>query len=198
MTLLTIFLQHQEAALELVMTTVLHSVSYYGWQATIGDVKIETLLLVAVHSHSEKLYITSKALLAYMPGTSGVEVLLDSDQLCLIVRQLSIAPATSESTTKEYSVREILTIIKAVTRVSDNCTGLLEQGLEETLDALMEQADETANAVAAEITWRIAAASGGPDVEEELIESCSPESIVGELSTISYSTAKNTVVFLNA
>jgi len=176
------FLQHQEAALELVMTTVLHSVSFYGWHATIGDINIGTLLLVAVHSQSEKLSITSKALLAYMPGTSGVEVLLDRDQLCLIVRQLSIAGTTSESTNKEYSAVEILTITKAVTRVSENCTGLLEQGLKETLDVLMEQGDKTVNAVAVEITWRIAAASGGPDVEEELMKSCSPaESTLGEL-----------------
>ena len=177
-------LQHQETALELVMTTVLHSVSYYGWHATIGDTDIETLLLVAVHSHSEKLSITSKALLAYLPGTSGVDVLLDRDQLCLIVKQLSIAAATSESTNKEYSVREILTIIKAVIRVPDNCTGLLEQGLEETLDALMEQANETANAVAAEITWRIAAASGGADAEDELMEGSMTERTLGELSII--------------
>ena len=177
-------LQHQETALELVMTTVLHSVSYYGWHATIGNTDIETLLLGAVHSQSEKLSITSKALLAYLPGTSGVEALLDRDQLCLIVKQLSIAAATSESTTKEYSVREILTITKAVIRVSDNCTGLLEQGLEETLDALMEQANETANAVAAEITWRIAAASGGADAEDELMEGSMTERTLGELSII--------------
>jgi len=31
------------------------------------------------------------------------------------------------------------------------------------------------------MTWRIAAASGGPDVEEELMKSCSPESTLGEL-----------------
>jgi len=185
MTSFTIFsLQHQETALELVMTTVLHSVSYYGWHATIGNTDIETLLLGEVHSQSEKLSITSKALLAYLPSTSGVEVLLDRDQLCLIVRQLSIASATSESTAQEYSVREILTIIKAVIRVSDNCTGLLEQGLEETLDALMEQADETANAVAAEITWRIAAASGGADAEDELMEGSMTERTLGELSII--------------
>ena len=177
-------LQHQETALELVMTTVLHSVSYYGWHATIGNTDIETLLLGAVHSQSEKLSITSKALLAYLPGTFGVEVLLDREQLSLIVRQLSIASATSESTAKEYSVREILTIIKAVIRVPDNCTGLLEQGLEETLDALMEQANETANAVAAEITWRIAAASGGADAEDELMEGSMTERTLGELSII--------------
>ena len=177
-------LQHQETALELVMTTVLHSVSYYGWHATIGNTDIETLLLGAVHSQSEKLSITSKALLAYLPGTFGVEVLLDREQLSLIVRQLSIASATSESTAKEYSVREILTIIKAVIRIPDNCTGLLEQGLEETLDALMEQANETANAVAAEITWRIAAASGGADAEDELMEGSMTERTLGELSII--------------
>ena len=177
-------LQHQETALELVMTTVLYSVYYYGWHATIGNTDIETLLLVAVHSQSKKLSITSKALLAYLPGASGVEALLDRDQLCLIVKQLSIAAATSESTTKEYSVREILTITKAVIRVSDNCTGLLEQGLEETLDALMEQANETANAVAAEITWRIAAASGGADAEDELMEGSMTERTLGELSII--------------
>ena len=170
-------LQHKEAALELVMTTVLHSVSYYGWHATIGDINIETVLLVAVHSRSEKLSITSKALLAYMPGTFGVEVLLDRDQLCLIVRQLSIAAAT-----KEYSVREILTITKALTRVPYNRTGLLEQGLEETLDDLMEKDDETVNAVATQIAWTIAAASGDAGVEEELIESSSTESNLGKLS----------------
>jgi len=80
-----------------------------------------------------------------MPDTSGVEVLLDRDQLCLIVRQLSIAGTASESTNKEYSAVEFLTITKAVTRVSENCTGLLEQGMEETLDALMEQGDKTVN-----------------------------------------------------
>ena len=180
-------LQHQETALELVMTTVLHSVSYYGWHATIGNTDIETLLLGAVHSQSEKLSITSKALLAYLPGTSGVEALLDRDQLCLIVKQLSIAAATSESTTKEYSVREILTITKAVIRVSDNCTGLLEQGLEETLGTLTEEVDETANAVAAEIIWRIAAASGGAGVKEELMEGNMTERTLGVLSIYSYS-----------
>jgi len=58
--IMMLFLQHQEATLELVMTTVLHSVSYYGWHATISDINTGTLLLVAVHSQSEKLSITSK------------------------------------------------------------------------------------------------------------------------------------------
>jgi len=164
-----ISLQHQEAALELVMTTVLHSVSYYGWQTTIGDINIKTLLLrmTRVHSRIDKLSIVTKALLAYKPNTSGIDVLLNREELCIVVQQLSTA-GTIEPTRNDFSAREILTVTMGITRVFANCTGLLEEGVEKALDALMEQDDESSSDVAAMITWRIAAAASGcMDVQKD-------------------------------
>ena len=68
--------------------------------------------MTTVHSHSEKLSVTSKALLAFMPGTLGVEVPLSREQLSLIVKQLSTATTSTNSTSSnEYSVQELLLII---------------------------------------------------------------------------------------
>ena len=166
----------------LILTTVLHCVSHYGWDAAVGDIDLETLLMTTVHSQSEKLSITSKALLTFMPGTLGVEVLLSREQLSLIVKQLSTATTSTNSTSSnEYSVQELLLIIKAITRVQDNCTGLLEEGVEEALGALMEQDDETTNAIAAEITcWIANASTEAVNMEEEVREGFS-ESNFGEL-----------------
>ena len=166
----------------LILTTVLHCVSHYGWDAAVGDIDLETLLMTTVHSQSEKLSITSKALLTFMPGTLGVEVLLSREQLSLIVKQLSTATTSTNSTSSnEYSVQELLLIIKAITRVQDNCTGLLEEGVEEALGALMEQDDEIANAIAAEITcWIANASTEAVNMEEEVREGFS-ESNFGEL-----------------
>ena len=163
----------------LILTTVLHCVSNYGWDAAVGDIDLETLLMTTVHSRMEKLSIISKALLVFMPGMSGVEVLLNREQLSLIVKQLSTLFATGSSASNEYSVQELLAIMKAITRVQDNCTGLLEEGVEEVLGALMEQDDETTNAIATEITCRIA--SGGVTTDEEAMERSSGERSFGEL-----------------
>ena len=163
----------------LILTTVLHCVSNYGWDAAVGDIDLETLLMTTVHSRMEKLSIISKALLVFMPGMSGVEVLLNREQLSLIVKQLSTLFTTGSSANSEYSVQELLAIMKAITRVQDNCTGLLEEGVEEVLGALMEQDDETTNAIATEITCRIA--SGGVNTDEESMERSSSERSFGEL-----------------
>ena len=159
----------------LILTTVLHCVSNYGWDAAVGDIDLETLLMTTVHSRMEKLSIISKALLVFMPGMSGVEVLLNREQLSLIVKQLS----TGSSASSDYSIQELLAIMKAITRVQDNCTGLLEEGVEEVLGALMEEDDETTNAIATEITCRIA--SGGVTTDEESMERSSSERSFGEL-----------------
>ena len=135
--------------------------------------------MTTVHSHMEKLSIVSKALLALMPGTLGVEVLLNREQLNLIVKQFSTVVASTKCTSNEYSVQELLAIMKAITRVQDNCTGLLEEGVEEVLGALMERDDETTNAIAAELACRIA--SGGVNMEEEVMERGSSENSFGEL-----------------
>ena len=164
----------------LILTAVLHCVSHNGWHAAIGDIDLEPLLMTTVHSNLEKLAIISKALLAFMPGTLGAEVLLNREQLSLIVKQLStVATSTKCPSNVEYSVRELSLIIKAITRVQDNCTGLLEEGVEEVLGALMEQDDETTNAIATEITCRIA--SGGVTTDEEAMERSSSERSFGEL-----------------
>lgn len=185
------------AALELILTTLLHSVTQYGWVATIGNTitetfvsdvfswqaerhYLETLISDELRWQSEKLSITAKALYAYKPGTPGAEVLLDKNQLMLIVKQLSTIASSSELGNKEYSAREVLTITKAVIRVPANCSGLVEEGIEEVLDALMEQGDELTNAYIATITWQIAAAlSGSVDVEEELVERGSSKNAMG-------------------
>ena len=148
----------------LILTAVLQCVSQYGWYAAIGDFDLNHLLMTLFYSRMEKLSIISKALLAFMPSTLGVEVLLDKEQLSHIVKQLSITIAMP-STSNEYSIRELMVVVKAITRIRDNCTGLLEEGVEEVLKCLMEQDDEIANAIAAEITCRIA--SGGVNMEEE-------------------------------
>ena len=176
----TVLIQHKgSAAMILILTTVLHCVSNYGWDAAVGDIDLETLLMTTVHSHIEKLSIISKALLVFMPGMSGVEVLLNREQLSLIVKQLSTFFATGLSASSDYSVRELLAIMKAITRVQDNCTGLIEEGVEKVLGALMEQGDETTNAIAAEITCRIA--SGGVNTDEEAMERSSSERSFSEL-----------------
>ena len=127
----------------LILTAVLHCVSLNGWHAAVGDIDLELLLMTTVHSNLEKLAIISKALLAFMPGTLGAEVLLNREQLSLIVKQLpTVATSTKCTSNVEYSVRELSLIIKAITRVEDNCTGLLQEGVEEVLGALMEQDDE--------------------------------------------------------
>ena len=135
--------------------------------------------MTTVHSHSEKLSIISKALLVFMPGMSGVEVLLNREQLSLIVKQLSTLFTTGSSASSDYSIQELLAIMKAITRVQDNCTGLLEEGVEEVLGALMEQDDETTNAIATVITSRIA--GGGVTTDEESMERSSSERSFGEL-----------------
>ena len=163
----------------LILTTVLHCVSNYGWDSAVGDIDLETLLMTTVHSRMEKLSIISKALLVFMPGMSGVEVLLNSEQLGLIVKQLSTLFTTGSSASSDYNIQELLAIMKAITRVQDNCTGLLEEGVEEVLGALMEQDDETTNAIATEITCRIA--SGGVTTDEESMERSSSERSFGEL-----------------
>ena len=178
----TVLIQHEgSAAMILILTTVLHCVSNYGWDAAVGDIDLETLLMTTVHSHIEKLSIISKALLVFMPGMSGVEVLLKREQLSLIVKQLSTFFTTGLSASSDYSIRELLAIMKAITRVQDNCTGLLEEGVEKVLGALMEQGDETTNAIAAEITCRIA--SGGVNTDEEAMERSSSERSFSELCT---------------
>ena len=172
-------IQHEGVpAMVLVLTAVLQCVSHYGWHTAVGDIDLETLLMTTVHSHKEKLSIISKALLAFMPGTSCVEVLLNREQLSLIVKQLSTVITTMPSTSSEYRVVELLLIIKAIIRVQDNCTGLLDEGVEEVLGALMELDDEVVNAIAGEVTWRIV--SGDVDIREEVIESNSNESSFGE------------------
>ena len=166
----------------LILTAVLHCVSHYGWHAATGDIDLEPLLMNMVHSHLEKLSIISKAILAFVPGSPGVEVLLNREQNKLIVKQLSTVGTTTSSTSNEYSVRELTLITKAITRVQDNCTGLLEEGVEEVLHALMERDDEIANAIAAEVTTGIVTAgSGSVYIQKEVMERGSSESDVGEL-----------------
>ena len=116
-----------------------------------------------------------------MPGILGAEVLLNREQLSLIVKQLpTVATSTKCTLNVEYSVRELSLIIKAITRVQDNCTGLLQEGVEEVLGALMEQDDEVANAFAAELSCGIAAAgSGGVNEEEVVMEGHSSETSFG-------------------
>ena len=166
------------AAMVLILATVLHCVSQYGWHAAIGDIDLEPLLMTTVHSHMEKMSMISKALLAFMPGISCVEVLLNSEQLSLIVKQLSTVGTSTPPASSEYSVRELSLIIKAITRVQDNCTGLLEEGVEEVLGVLMELDDEMLNAIAAELSCGIA--SGGVSMEEEVMEVDSSKSNFGE------------------
>jgi len=177
------YIQHEEVnAIVLILTTVLHCVSHYGWHVTVGDIDLETLLMTTVHSHIEKLSIISKALLVFMPGMSGVEVLLNREQLSHIAKQLSTVGTTTSSTSNEYSVQELFLIIKAIARVQDNCAGLLEEGVEEVLGALMERDDEVANAFAAEVSCGIATAgSGGVNMEEVVMERNSSDGNVGEL-----------------
>ena len=164
----------------LILTAVLHCVSQYGWHAAIGGIDLESLLMTTVHSHMEKLSIISKALLGFMPGTFGVEVLLNREQLSLIVKQLSTVGTSAESTSSlEYSVRELSLITKAITRVQDNCTGLLEEGVEEVLGVLMELDDEAVNAIAAELSCGIATAGSGGVSMEEAMEAHSGETSFG-------------------
>ena len=174
----------------LILTAVLQCVSQYGWHAAIGDIDLKPLLMTLIYSRMAKLSIVSKALLAFMPGSLGVEVLLDKKQLSHIVKQLSITTGI-QSTSNEYSLRELMVIFRATTRVHVNCTGLLEEGVEEVLGALMEQDDEIANAIAAEITCRIA--SGGVNTEEEAMESSSNESNFGELCVLTVISVCNSI-----
>ena len=166
------------AAIVLILTTVLHCVSHNGWHAAVGDIDLKPLLTITAHYPIEKLSIISKALLAFMPGSPGVEMLLNREQLSHIVKLLSTVGTTTSSTSNEYSVRELSLIIKAITRVQDNCTGLLEEGVEDVLEGLMEQDDEISSTIGAEITCRIA--SGDVNMEEEAMQRGSSASTLGE------------------
>ena len=178
----------------LILTAVLHCASHYGWYAAIGDEDLKPLLMTMVHSQLEKLSIISKALLALMPSTVGVEVLLNKEQLSLIVKQLSTVGTSTMSCTKttssEYSVRELSLIIKATTRVDDNRIGLLEEGVEEVLGSLIEQEDEIANAIAADVTTAIA--TGGVYIEDEVMERSSSTCSLGVLTLPYLSSYPNT------
>ena len=70
----------------LILTAVLQCVSKYGWYAAIGDFDPNPLLMTLFYSRMKKLSIISKAILAFMPSTLGVKVLLDKEQLSHIVK----------------------------------------------------------------------------------------------------------------
>ena len=166
----------------LILTAVVHCVSHYGWDTAVGDIDLEPFLMTMVHYPMEKLSIISKALLAFIPDISCVEVILSREQLSLLVNQLSIVGTNTRCTSSVmYSIHELLLIIKAITRVQDNSTGLLEEGVEKVLVTLMEQDDEIASAVAAEITCRIATVdTSGINMGEEEMERSSCDGNVGE------------------
>ena len=102
---------------------------------------------------TEKLSLITKALFAYKPGTPGPELLLNQNQLSLIVKQLSYI--SSDLRTGQYSPKEILIITKSVTRVGANCSGLVDEGIEEVLCCLLETSDETTKIYLADISNQI-------------------------------------------
>ena len=66
--------------------------------------------MTMVHYPMEKLSIVSKALLAFMPDISCVEVLLNREQLSLLVNQLSIVGTNTKCTSSGlYSCKKLCT-----------------------------------------------------------------------------------------
>lgn len=146
------------AMLEVVASVLLQSVTHYGWHDAIGHLISKTFTMECA---SEKLLLLSKGLCAYKPHVSGIEILLNEQQLSFIVKQLRKVCSSGQECESEYmqnSVGDILLLTKAVTKIPANCNGLVEEGVEEVLGYLMEQSDGKMNSIVASITWQIATA----------------------------------------
>ena len=131
---------------------------------------------------SEMLYLTTKAIYAYKPGIPGIEALLSTDALSLIVKLLR---KTIDSRQSSYSKREILMVVKAVTRVSANCTGLIDEGLENVLCILSESTDNQTKTFIESISRQINAVLRGEDLSDS-IEQEIKDKPVGKLIYRSY------------
>ena len=144
------------AALEFVAVFLLQSITHYGWPAALDDAISNTFMSTSL---SGKLSLLSRALNAYKPDVPCIHVLLNEEQLSTIVNQLKKVSSSKSDFKSQYNAREILLITKAVTRIPANCSGLIEEGIEEVLGHLTEKNDEEVNKIVANITWQIAAAS---------------------------------------
>lgn len=144
------------SALELVTSSLLHSVSHYGWHAPLNGV-INNLCMSA---YSGKLALLNKALYAYKPDIPGIEGLLNEEELSMIVRCLKDISSSLPEMELCFMInaREILLITRGVTRIPANCSGLTEKGIEELLQCLMDKNDEKISTAAAIIMWQIATA----------------------------------------
>lgn len=175
-------------ALELIVTTVLYSVVHFGWAATIDNSIVETFLSQLLMCNlqqelntqdwkSDKLYLTTKAVYAYKPGVPCIEALLDVDSPSLLVQLLS---RIADLRSSVYSVRDIVTIVKAVTRVPANCSCLIDEGIMEVLCTLLESTDKETETHIESITNQITTVLSGSgedilpkaDVADEPIGEC--------------------------
>ena len=145
--------------MELITATVLHSITHYGWLSALNSTI--SFLSNEIKYLSVKLSLLSKALYAYKPGVSGIEVLLSQEQVSIILKQLgNVSSSTLQFESldnSQFSAREILLITKAVTRIPANSSGLMEEGIEKVLGCLMERNDTKVNTIVASISWQIAA-----------------------------------------
>lgn len=155
------------AMLEIVTGVLLQSVTHHGWHDAVGQLISESF---QIKCPSEKLLLLNKALCAYKPEVSGMEILLSEQQLSFIVKQLRkfCSPGKGrESEYTQYSMGEILLLTKAVTKIPANCNGLVEEGVEEVLGYLMEKSDGKMDSIVVSITWQIATGvSASADMNE--------------------------------
>ena len=145
-------------AFELIAVSLLHSVAHCGWHPSLNEAISNTFMSTC--SWSEKLSLLSKALNAYKPDMSGMEAILSGGQLFDLVKKLKdVSLSVPETNHLQHSAREILLITQGVTRVPANCSGLMEEGIEDALQCLMDKNDEQMNGIVAGISWQIATAS---------------------------------------
>ena len=168
--------------MELLSVLLLHSVAHYGWSTEIQGAVYYTTF--TSKNLSEKLSLLSKALHAYKPDVSYIEILLDDKEVSTIIKQLKMTCSSgseSKSEDLEYSTREILLVTKAATRIPANCSILIEEGIEEILGHQMEKNDEHSNNIIGSITWQIATSlSGSADMNESERDACSLRSDTGK------------------
>ena len=140
--------------MELIAATLLQSITHYGWQTGLNDAISN--IFTSTYSLSGKLSLLSKALYAYKPGIPGIEGLLNEEEISVLVKQLKDISLSMPKIDLHYSAREILLITQGVTRIPANCSGLIEKGIEEVLQCLMDKNNEKANKIIASISWQIA------------------------------------------
>ena len=165
-------MQNSVDALEIILMALLHSVMEFGWDAIIDAtveqflsevfvnfVKKESLslplMLYQPRQESDRISLTVKSLFSCKPGLCTLEALLDNEEILLIIQLLALSSDTENA---EFSLREILVITRAVTRIPANCIGLVMEGALKILDALLAESDDEFKAYVTAVNGQLLAA----------------------------------------